>query len=362
MVAIFAPPPSDHRFGINGARNVQKTEAAWKRFILIHHLREKLRLRKLRRENNDILKDIDDTTVATNVSVPKTLAEALPRDINVKNKDKRAIVVTEATGKFNMIGCNKAWENLCGFAECEIIGKDSSVLQGPDTNFDGLRDAVSRLFEGEKKVHVVTTNYKKDGTKFRNFLTLAPLKDEVTGKVTHFCAILNDVGDIYRRRKIRQDNEKILKEALDDITVGSDVSMPTTLAEALPADIEKRNKDPRAIVVTEASGKFNMIGCNKAWENLCGFAECEIVGKDSSVLQGPDTNFDGLRDAVSRLFEGEKKVHVVTTNYTKDGTKFTNFLTLGPLKDEVTGKVTHFVAILNDIGENIKARNQSKGQ
>lgn len=256
----------------------------------------------------------------------------------------------------------QAWENLCGFAECEIIGKDSSVLQGPDTNFDGLRDAVSRLFEGEKKVHVVTTNYKKDGTKFRNFLTLAPLKDEVTGKVTHFCAILNDVGDIYRRRKIRQDNEKILKEALDDITVGSDVSMPTTLAEALPADIEKRNKDPRAIVVTEASGKFNMIGCNKAWENLCGFAECEIVGKDSSVLQGPDTNFDGLRDAVSRLFEGEKKVHVVTTNYTKDGTKFTNFLTLGPLKDEVTGKVTHFVAILNDIGENIKARNQSKGQ
>ena len=53
-------------------------------------------------------------------------------------------------------------------------------------------------------------------------------------------------------------------------------------------------------------------------------------------------------------------MHVVTTNYTKDGKKFTNFLTMGPLKDEVTGKVTHFVAILNDIGENIKARNKSK--
>lgn len=125
---------------------------------------------------------------------------------------------------------------------------------------------MSRLFAGEKSVRVVTTNYKKDGTKFRNFLTLAPLKDEVTGKVTHFVAILNDVGDIYRRRKIRQDNEKILREAMDDITVGSDVSIPTTLAEALPTDIEKRNNDPRAIVVTEASGSFNMIGCNKAWE------------------------------------------------------------------------------------------------
>jgi len=361
MVSVLAPTPIDLRVDIAGAKTVQQKESAWKRFVLIQHLRKKLKQRKLRKENDLILKEtLDDATVSSNISVPRTLDEALPKDLNLRNKDRRAIVVTEATGKFNMIGCNKAWENLCGFAECEIVGKDSSVLQGPDTNYEGLRDAVSRLFEGEKKVHVVTTNYKKDGSKFRNFLTMAPLKDEVSGKVTHFVAILNDVGEIYRRRKIRKDNEILLKEALDDITVGSDVSLPKTLAEALPSDIEKRNADPRAIVVTEATGKFNMIGCNKAWENLCGFAECEIIGKDSSVLQGPDTNYDGLRDAVSRLFEGEKKVHVVTTNYKKDGSKFINFLTMAPLRDEVTGKVTHFVAILNDIGENLRARNQNK--
>jgi len=360
MVSILVQPAADPRNGIDGAKIVQEKEAAWKRLVLIQRLRKRLRLRKIRKENSIILKELDDETVSSTISVPRTLSEALSADLEVRNKDRRAIMVTETTGKFNIIGCNKAWENLCGFAECEVIGKDSSALQGPDTNYDGLRDAVSRLFEGEKKVQVVTTNYKKDGSKFRNFLTMAPLRDEVTGKVTHFVAILSDVGEIYRRRKIRKENDTILKVALDDITIGSDVSLPTTLAEALPADIEKRNNDPRAIVVTEATGKFNMIGCNKAWENLCGFAECEIIGKDSSVLQGPDTNYDGLRDAVSRLFEGEQKVHVVTTNYTANGTKFTNFLTLGPLKDEVTGKVTHFVAILSDISENLKARNRNK--
>jgi hypothetical protein len=46
-------------------------------------------------------------------------------------------------------------------------------------------------------------------------------------------------------------------------------------------------------------------------------------------------------------------VHVVTTNYRKDGSKFTNFLTLAPLKD-ASGKLTHFVAILNDIGSKKK--------
>lgn len=107
MVAVIVPPQEDHRIGIKGAKNVQTREAAWKRFLLIHHLRNKLRLRRIRKENDAILKDLDDATVSSitsRISVPKTLAEALPDD---KTKDKRAIVVTEATGKFNMIGCNK---------------------------------------------------------------------------------------------------------------------------------------------------------------------------------------------------------------------------------------------------------------
>ena len=109
----------------------------------------------------------------------------------------------------------------------------------------------------------------------------------------------------------------------------SRASMPKTLEEALPSDPAERAKDTRPIVVTEMTGTFNMIGCNKAWENLCGYAECEIAGKDSSILQGPGTNHMGLRDAVQRLFEEEKPVRVVTTNYRKDGSKFENLLTLG---------------------------------
>ena len=94
----------------------------------------------------------------------------------------------------------QAWENLCGFTECEVIGKDSSILQGPDTNYDGLHEAVSRLFEGEKKVNVVSTNYRKDGSSFTNLMTIAPLKD-ASGKVTHFCAILNDISGRFGRNK-----------------------------------------------------------------------------------------------------------------------------------------------------------------
>lgn len=182
----------DLRKEIKGAKIVQKQET-WQKFCVISRMRKKLHRRKIRKADAAHLAQVrDDSTINSDVTVPRTLDEALPKDLSIRNADERAIVVTEATGSFNMIGCNKAWENLCGFAECEIVGKDSSVLQGPDTNFDGLRDAVSRLFEGEKKVNVVTTNYRKDGSKFRNYLTLAPLKEN--GKITHFVAILKDIG------------------------------------------------------------------------------------------------------------------------------------------------------------------------
>ncbi|KAL3798540.1 hypothetical protein HJC23_011844 [Cyclotella cryptica] len=203
MVRRIRSSTTDLRKEIEGAKIVKEREAAWKKFCTIQRIRKFLKSRRIREESEAILREVlDDATIISNVSVPKTLAEALPDDVEKRDIDPRAIVVTEATGKFNMIGCNKAWENLCGFAECEIVGKDSSILQGPDTNYAGLHDAVSRLFEGEQRVNVVTTNYRKDGSKFTNFLTLAPLRDESSGNLTHFVAILNDIGDsISRKRK-----------------------------------------------------------------------------------------------------------------------------------------------------------------
>mmetsp|Transcript_10673 Transcript_10673/g.18942 ORF Transcript_10673/g.18942 Transcript_10673/m.18942 type:complete len:184 (-) Transcript_10673:61-612(-) len=157
---------------------------------------------------------------------------------------------------------------------------------------------------------------------------------------------------IFRIRRIRKEDAKILQEADDDATLETQSLLPRTLSDALPEDPEARANDTRAMVVTECTGTFNMIGCNKAWENLCGYAESEIVGKDSSILQGPESNNVGLRDAVQRLFEEEKPVRCVTTNYRKDGSKFTNLLTLGPIYDATKGgKMTHVVAILKDIGK-----------
>ncbi|EJK44436.1 hypothetical protein THAOC_37021, partial [Thalassiosira oceanica] len=149
-------------------------------------------------------------------------------------------------------------------------------------------------------------------------------------------------------RMIKKEDAKILRAAEEDATIDTDVEVPTSLEDALPSDKKLRDTDQRAIVVTEMTGSFNMIGCNKAWENLCGYAECEIRGKDSSILQTEDTNYLGLREAVQRLFEEEAPQRVVSTNKRKDGSKFKNLMKMGPIFDS-TGKMTHCVAILTNV-------------
>lgn len=177
--------------------NQEETIARWR---IIRRLKKRIRLRKIRDKDAQILKENEASikraeTLESTASFPNTLSEVLPEDPEARANETRAFVVTEATGSFNMIGCNKAWENLCGYAESEIIGKDSSILQGPDTNFIGLRDAIDRLFEEEKPVRCVTTNYRKDGSRFKNLLTLGPLYD-AKGKMTHCVAQLVNLGNV----------------------------------------------------------------------------------------------------------------------------------------------------------------------
>lgn len=118
-----------------GAAVAQQQKVA--RWQLHRRLKKALRLRRIKKSDAKILANNENTNLGL---MPRTLEEALPSDAAKREADERAIVVTEMTGKYNMIGCNKAWENLCGYSECEIVGKDSSILQGPETNHMGKCD------------------------------------------------------------------------------------------------------------------------------------------------------------------------------------------------------------------------------
>lgn len=99
-----------------------------------------------------------------------------------------------------------------------------------------------------------------------------------------------------------------------------------------------------------------IVYANKAFENMCGYPQEEIVGRNCRFLQGTDRNqpeLDRLRAAVKK---GEP-VEVTLRNYRKNGELFHNRLVVKPLTDD-RGNVVYFLGVQYDITEQINARKE----
>ncbi|WP_205628363.1 PAS domain-containing protein [Haloprofundus marisrubri] len=86
-----------------------------------------------------------------------------------------------------LIYANSAFRELTGYSMAELRGENPRLLQGPETEsspVDDLREALD-IWE---PVTVELWNYRKDGTPFRNRVSLLPVEDD-TGMVTNWVGV-----------------------------------------------------------------------------------------------------------------------------------------------------------------------------
>mmetsp|Transcript_23942 Transcript_23942/g.56555 ORF Transcript_23942/g.56555 Transcript_23942/m.56555 type:complete len:405 (+) Transcript_23942:238-1452(+) len=119
--------------------------------------------------------------------------------------------------------------------------------------------------------------------------------------------------------------------------------LPRTLQDALLPSSE-------AIVITENKMPFRVFNVNEAWEGLCGYSNSESKGKSLGLLLGgKETDTCAVTALIHQLFVHGEEATTVLTNYTKNGRKFRNRLSVGPLYDEETNEVSHFVGVLKEV-------------
>jgi PAS domain S-box-containing protein len=97
-----------------------------------------------------------------------------------------------------IVFANRAFRNLTGYEEHEVVGRNCRFLQGPDTDqaeVDKIRAAV----RDEDVVLVELLNYRKDGTPFWNALHLGPIY-RADGELTYFFGSQWDVSDVRAAR------------------------------------------------------------------------------------------------------------------------------------------------------------------
>ena len=104
---------------------------------------------------------------------------------------------------------NDAFSMITGYSTEEVLGLNTRMLYGPETNPDTiaeLREAI-RLrvpFEGE------ILNYKKDGTHFWNEVSISPVIDR-NGELRNYIGILRDITD----KKVAEDTLKAYNNRLE---------------------------------------------------------------------------------------------------------------------------------------------------
>lgn len=95
-----------------------------------------------------------------------------------------------------IVYANKAFEDMTGYSQEEIIGRNCRFLQGQDSDQEGigiLREALSK----HEKVEVTLRNYKKNGELFFNKLNITPLLDN-KGNVIYYLGVQYDVTELVR--------------------------------------------------------------------------------------------------------------------------------------------------------------------
>jgi PAS domain S-box-containing protein len=96
-----------------------------------------------------------------------------------------ATVVSDPNQPDNpLVAVNEAFLELTGYTENEVIGRNCRFLRGPDTENTQTAKLRDAIFD-KRPTLAELVNYRKDGSRFRNAVMVAPLFDEA-GQLEYF--------------------------------------------------------------------------------------------------------------------------------------------------------------------------------
>lgn len=231
-----------------------------------------------------------------------------------------AVVITSAdkNAGYPVIIANPAFCQMTGYALDELYGRSLKMLQGPDTDpavINRLRNCLNsgEYFEGR------TTNYRKDGSAYLVRWNISPVRDE-QGVISHFVSVQQDITAYAKAER----TSKILAQALD--------------AAAQP------------ILVTDEHS--NIIFANKAFCEVSGYAETELIGNKptrfKSGLHGAD-----FYQKLEASLQQAKAFQAIFINKRKDGSLYHSEQSISAIKDEF-GKITNYVSISKDVTDRLR--------
>ena len=229
------------------------------------------------------------------------LLQAMPLGVFYKATDKR------------YLGCNKTFADWMGVSQSDIVGRLSEDIAPPalaklysQTDQQLLDQPGSLAYEGLTQT--------PDGRQ-RTMLFHKATFTRPDGTVNGIVGAMLDISE----RKEMEDRLKLAATVFDSTADG--------------------------VTLTDAQG--NIVAVNRAFTEITGYSEAEVLGKNPRVLQS------GLQDAgfyqhLWTTIKNDQRWTGEIWNRRKDGSVFPEQLTITSVKD-ADGKITNYVGVFSDI-------------
>lgn len=95
-----------------------------------------------------------------------------------------------------IVYANKAFEEISGYSQDEIVGRNCRFLHREDCDPQAL-ESIRQALKQHEACTVTLLNYRKNGEPFHNHLSIKPLVDQ-EGNVIYYLGVQYDVTDKVR--------------------------------------------------------------------------------------------------------------------------------------------------------------------
>lgn len=226
------------------------------------------------------------------------------------------VTIADATQDDNPLTyVNEGFQELTGYTEDEILGRNCRFLQGEETAAEPVAEMHDAIDAG-KPVSVELRNYRKDGTEFWNRVSIAPVRDE-TGDIIRFIGFQQDITE----RKEYEQELQLYQRAIDE--------------------------SAHVVMITDTEGTIKYV--NQAFEETTGYSKEEAVGQNPRILKS-GKHSDAFYEELWETITAGDVWEATLINQRKDGRLYQIEQTIAPITD-TDGEITHFVGNESKITE-----------
>ena len=259
-------------------------------------------------------------------------AQGTASDVTARNEAERALRSSEARYRAIaqsahdaivsmdhaglIVGWNQGAARIFGYPECDVLGKPVALLV-PELHRDRHTSAFERLTAGGDPSVIGRTlklrAVRRDGSEFPVDLSLSRWE---TAEGWFFTAIIRDTTDQERSEAVLRLEGAALEAAAN------------------------------TIVITDRDGVIEWV--NAAFTTATGHERWEAIGRTPGGLLASGRTEPAMYRMLWETILAGKVWHGEIVNRRKDGTLFTEEMTVTPLRD-ARGEITHFIAVKQDI-------------